>query len=348
MTKKHAYFKILCKVSKAFGTNMSEEALLGLIVQSAVDTMSGKAACIFLADEDKNVFVPKAQTGLSDSYLHATPMKAKRLVKDISKGGYLHFRDATTDPRLENHAAKKAEGLASILAVPVRVRDKAIGILSLYTGEYRDFNTEEIELLTALADQGGLAIENARLLISIRKNSMIFLEMATSINSSLDIKKVLHQMTVGTCEAFNIKGATIRLLNDETGVLDLLASHGLSDKFLDKGPVSAEKSVADALKGKTVVIKNVKKDKRLQYREETIQEGIASMACIPIRLKDDVIGVMRLYSEKIEDFPQEFLIILEALAHLGALAIQNASMYLKLKEEKDTLEDDILAYRSYF
>ena len=133
-----------------------------------------------------------------------------------------------------------------------------------------------------------------------------------------------------------------------TGVLDLLASHGLSDKFLGKGPVSAEKSVADALKGKRVVIKNVKKDKRLQYREETIQEGIASMVCIPIRLKDDVIGVMRLYSEKIEDFPQDFLIILEALAHLGALAIQNASMYLTLQEEKDTLQGDILTHRSYF
>ena len=348
MTKKHAYFKIFCNVSKAFGTSMSEEALLALIVQSAVDTMSGKAACIFLADEDKNVFVPKAQTGLSDSYLHAAPMKAKRLVKDISKGGYLHFRDATTDPRLENHAAKKAEGIASILAVPVRVRDKAIGVLSLYTGEPRDFDPEEIELLDALADQGGVAIENGRLLERIRKNSMLFLEMATSINSSLDIKEVLHHMTAGTCEAFNIKGATIRLRNDETGVLDLLASHGLSDKFLGKGPVSAEKSVAEALKGKTVVIKNVKKDKRLQYREETIQEGIASMVCIPIRLKGEVIGVLRLYSEKIEDFPQDFLIILEALAHLGALAIQNASMYLALQEEKDTLQGDIQTHRSYF
>ncbi len=348
MTKKHVYFKIFCNVSKAFGTSMSEEALLALIVQSAVDTMSGKAACIFLADEDKNVFVPKAQTGLSDSYLHAAPMKAKRLVKEISKGGYLHFRDATTDPRLENHAAKKAEGIASILAVPVRVRDKAIGVLSLYTGEPRDFDPEEIELLDALADQGGVAIENGRLLERIQKNSMLFLEMATSINSSLDIKEVLHHMTAGTCEAFNIKGATIRLRNDETGVLDLLASHGLSDEFLGKGPVSAEKSVAEALKGKTVVIKNVKKDKRLQYREETIQEGIASMVCIPIRLKDEVIGVFRLYSEKIEDFPQDFLIILEALAHLGALAIQNASMYLALQEEKDTLQGDIQTHRSYF
>ncbi|MGD8492895.1 MAG: GAF domain-containing protein, partial [Desulfobacterales bacterium] len=110
MTKEKDYFRTFCKVSKAFGTTLSSEKLLDLIVQSAIDTMDGKAACLFLAEEQKDIFVPVAQKGLSDNYLHQKPLKARRLVKAIVKEGHLQFRDATTDPRLEHHDAKKAEG----------------------------------------------------------------------------------------------------------------------------------------------------------------------------------------------------------------------------------------------
>ncbi|HSQ83862.1 MAG TPA: hypothetical protein VLM43_03965 [Desulfobacterales bacterium] len=107
MTKKHDYFKTFCKISKAFGTTLGKEKLLDLIVHSAIDTMDAKAACLFLADKEKDVFIPVAQKGLSENYLHASPMRAKKIVDDILKGGYLSFYDATTDPRLEILKRKK-------------------------------------------------------------------------------------------------------------------------------------------------------------------------------------------------------------------------------------------------
>ena len=186
MTKKNDFFKTFCKVSKAFGTTLGKQELLNLIVQSAIDTMQAKAACLFLADEEKDVFVPVARKGLSDNYLHANPMQARKVVTEIIKEGYLAIRDATTDPRLENHAAKKSEGIASILDVPVMVRDKAIGVLALYTSKPRDFSKDEIDFLAALAEQGGMAIEHARLLDRIRKNTNLFLDLAANINSSCD------------------------------------------------------------------------------------------------------------------------------------------------------------------
>ncbi|MBW2486273.1 MAG: GAF domain-containing protein, partial [Deltaproteobacteria bacterium] len=187
MAKEKDYFRTFCKVSKAFGTTLSSEKLLDLIVQSAIDTMDAKAACLFMAEAEADVFVPVAQKGLSDNYLHQKPLKARRLVKAIIKAGHLHFRDATSDPRLEHHDAKKAEGIASILSVPVMVRDQTKGILSLYTAETRDFSKDEIDFLSALAEQGGIAIEHARLLDRIQKNATLFLDLASNINSSLDI-----------------------------------------------------------------------------------------------------------------------------------------------------------------
>ncbi len=348
MTKRNNYFKTFCKISKAFGTTLSKEKLLDLIVHSAIDTMDAKAACLFLADEEKDVFIPMAQKGLSDNYLHANPIRAKKIVDEILKGGYLSFYDATTDPRLENLEAKKAEGIASILSVPVMVKEKAIGILSLYTGEPRDFSQDEIDFLTALAEQGGIAIGQARLFERINQNSTLFLNLASSINSTLDIKKILHILSAEICEALNMKGVAIRLLNNETGNLELVASYGLNEEFINKGPVSAEKSISQVLKGETIIVEDVATDDRIEYREETLKEGIASILCVPIKSREEVIGVMKLYSDAVRKYPQDVIILVNALAHTGGLAIQNASMYLSLQEDKKSLEEDIWSHRSWF
>ena len=348
MTKEMDYFRTFCKVSKAFGSTLSKEKLLDLVVESAIDTMDGKAACLFLADEKRDIFVPTAQKGLSDNYLHAKPLRAKSIVQAVLKGGYLAIRDATSDPRVENHEAKKAEGIASILDVPVMVRGKVIGVLALYTATVRDFSSDEIEFLTSLAEQGGMAIQQARLLERIQTNSMLFLDLASAINSSLDVKKILHNLTAELSEALGMKGVIIRLLNKENGNLQLVASHGLSEEFLDKGPLSAEKSVAQAMKGETIIIEDVEHDERIQYRDEVIREGIVSMLVVPIKLKDDVIGIMRLCSDVKRDYSQDIILLVNALAQTGGLAIRNASLYLALQDDMKELKDDIWSHRSWF
>jgi GAF domain-containing protein len=228
------------------------------------------------------------------------------------------------------------------------LHDKAIGVLALYTATARDFSEDEIDFLSALAEHGGIAIERARLLDRIQSNSALFLQLASSINSSLDIKNILHILTVEISQAFGMKGALIRLINEKTGTLDLVATWGLSDEFLNKGPVYAEKSISEALQGKTVVIEDVASDQRPQYRQALIDEGIASMLSVPIKSKQAVIGVMRLLSAVRRSFPEDMVMLLEALAHAGALAIQNASMYLKLQHDKESLEKDIWSHRSWF
>lgn len=348
MAEEINYFKTICKVSKAFGSTLSQSKLLELIVTSAIETMNAKAACLFLADEAEDTFIPVAQKGLSDKYLHAQPLHAKMIVGAVLKGGYLAIRDATKDPRVENHAMKKAEGIASILDVPVMVRDKAIGILALYTAEPRDFSEDEIDFLSALAEHGGRAIEIARLLERIRRNSTLFLDLAANINSSLDIKKILHNMTADICEAFGMKGVLIRLLNKQSGNLELVASYGLSEDFLNKGPVAAQKTLSKLLKGETVVIGDVETEPSLEYRDAVRKEGIVSMLVVPIKAKDEVIGIMRLCSGVKRDFSDDLIMLVTALAQTGGLAIQNAAMYLTLQNDMRDLKEDIWSHRSWF
>lgn len=351
MTTKNVYFQSLSKLSREFGTTKDQDKLLDLIVNSAVKTMKAKAACLFLMDEDsesseKNAAI--AQVGLSDNYVHAGIGHAGKITPQLLKDGYIYSRDATTDPRLINHEMKKAEGIGSILTVPVMVKGKMLGILSLYTSEVRKFTKDEIEFLSILAEQGGIAIENAQLFKKLRENAQIFLKLAASISASLDVKTILQTLTEDVAKNLDIKAASVRLLDDDKRTLKLVASFGLSKKYLNKGPISAEKSIAMALKGKPVVVKDAFTDEGVQYKKEKQEEGIVSILCVPIKSKDDVIGVLRLYSARHRDFTEDEIILVTALAYQGGLAIQNACLYLMVQEDIKDLKENIWSHKSWF
>lgn len=348
MTRETDYFDTFCRISRAFGTAATQNELLNLIVDSAISTMEAKAACLFLSDEKNDFFIPVVQKGLSENYFHASPMKTIGIVNAIEKDGYLVFKDATTDPRLEHHDAKKAEGIASLISVPVRVKNRTIGVLSVYTATQRDFREKEINFLCALADQGAIAINNNRLLTRLEKHSTLFLDLASSINSTLDIKEILKNMTEEVCDTFNMKGAVIRLINEDTQAMQHVASHGLSDEFLQVLNGINTNTTLRALKGETIVVHDTDNDQRVELREEMKKEGIKSMIVTPIMAREQVIGILRLYSAQQREFPNDLIMMVEALGHQGGLAIQNASMYLKLQEDKKSLEEDAWSHRSWF
>ena len=115
MAQKMDYFASFCKVAKAFGTTMPQSELLELIVSSATETMKAKAACLFLADPEQDVFLPVAAQGLSKRYQKLRPHAAERVVAETLKEGHLAILDATSDPRVEMREEKAAEGIASMI-----------------------------------------------------------------------------------------------------------------------------------------------------------------------------------------------------------------------------------------
>jgi len=346
--EKKDFFQTIKRVSRALGTTLERDKLLDLIVRSAAEAMDAKAAALFLADEKTKKYVAVAQKGLSRKYRHAGPGSVERVPAEILKKGYLHYRDAVNDKRLDNRDLKRAEGIGSILTVPVMVKDRPIGVLSLYTAQIRDFSKEEIEFLTTLAEQGGMAVEHAQLLERIRANIRISLDLLSDINSSLDIRVILQTLTEKVARALGVKAASIRLLNDDRTELRLAASFGLSQKYINKGPIYAERSIAEALSGVPIVVKDASRDKGVQYRKEKEQEGIVSILCVPIKAREDVIGVLRLYTDAPREFTDMDIELVTVLAYHGGLAIQNASLYMMLQNDLKGMKDDAWSHRCWF
>ena len=86
----------------------------------------------------------------------------------------------------------------------------------------------------------------------------IFQEISKTISTTLAVEQRLKVMAEGIVKAMEVKGSTIRLLDDTGKELKLVASYGLSPGYFDKGAVTADKSITDAMAGKTVVIKDAR------------------------------------------------------------------------------------------
>ena len=247
-----------------------------MIFASAMEILEGKAACLYLMEPGKPELMPVAQKGLSESYFRSKKsMLVQKIVPLVLKKGFFYCRDAAADPKLAYPDAKKAEGIASILAVPVMVKGRNIGVFCLFTATPRDFTPDEKKFLAVLAQQGGGVMEHARLIDHLHRETQLFFDLAVNLSSSLEVKGILHAMTADLAKSLvGVKGASIRLLDETKETLELVASVGLSKKYLQKGPVSAQKSIAQAMKnGKPVIILDAATDRRVQYRDHEQRRG---------------------------------------------------------------------------
>ena len=152
-------------------------------------------------------------------------------------------------------------------------------------------------------------------------NYETMLKITNGISASNDPEEIMVLTVESVKSAMNIKGCTLFLINRKTNDLDVAASSGLSDEYLQKGPVSALKSIAQSLEEGPVAISEVMDDPRLQYPEAAQKEGIASILSVPIQIHSRVIGALRVYTAEKSDFSLDEVNFVQAVAQIAGLAI---------------------------
>ena len=373
MTRKEiAYFRVFHEVSRAILSVLDSKEVLNLIVRRIVPAMKLKAASLRLLNERTNDLELVASHLLSKKYVEKGPLNADKSVPEVLEGRPVLITDAQNDPRIQYRKEKAEEGIASILSIPVQIHDKVIGMLRLYTSSPRSFPDEEIEFASALGEMAGLAILNARMyekekekLTSLFKRGgiestpqeeterygirpvskgtfdtkrsteffKVLHEVSRDLLSDLNSPEVLDSMVGKIIHIMHVKGCCIYLVNETTGRLEMVASRGLSSEYLQKGPIEADKSMPDVLRGKTVFVEDVATHKGIQYRDESIKEGIKSILSVPIFVRDYVIGELRLYSAEERKYDKEEIEFILALAEIGGIAITNTKFYQRLKRD---------------
>jgi signal transduction protein with GAF and PtsI domain len=160
----------LFEISKALTSDMYIEDILKLIVNVTAEVFKSKICSILLYDEKEKVLKIRATQAMSDEYLKKPALKpgegiagkvfeSKKpfIVEDVREEKEYKYRDIAIK-----------EGLVSLLSVPMIVRNKAIGVLNVYTTQPHKFTKKEIEIISSIANQAAIVIENTELMVKTK------------------------------------------------------------------------------------------------------------------------------------------------------------------------------------
>jgi signal transduction histidine kinase len=199
----------LYNVTRTVSSTLNLNEVLDLIAQSAAKAMQVRASAIMLVGDGGTLVDTVASFGLSDQYLNTGPVDVNQIhyaSEALSTGQPTIIRDTSKEDRLLDSETARAEGIASILCVPLLIRQRAEGVLCVYSDHQDQFIESDAEFLAALASAGATAVENARayeaLEVADRAKSDFVRMVTHEFRSPLSsVQSMLRLLEIGIVEA---------------------------------------------------------------------------------------------------------------------------------------------------
>jgi signal transduction protein with GAF and PtsI domain len=168
--KKKDYFTAFYDVARIINASLTPSRVLEEIVSCVAKTMKVKACSLRLLDSRGKKLIMGAHCGLSDEYIRkgSVLVKESGLDKKALKGETIWLKNAQTDDDFQYKEKAKAEGIKSVMVVPLLAGKRAIGVLRVYTKTERAFDKDEIRFMEAVANLSAIALENAKLHQALR------------------------------------------------------------------------------------------------------------------------------------------------------------------------------------
>jgi sigma-B regulation protein RsbU (phosphoserine phosphatase) len=158
-------------------------------------------------------------------------------------------------------------------------------------------------------------------------------ELTTLVAGEFSLQEVLDKLAEAAVKITGVKACSIRLLDPQTGDLEMRSTYGLSEEYRNKGVVSKEDPVIKAaFAGEAVILDDMRVDGRVRYREAATKEGLVSQLTVAMQFRGRDIGVLRLYSPRPKNFYEDDIKLARAVASQCAVAITNARLYARAIE----------------
>ena len=156
-------------VFNAMAQSDNLEIMANHLTQLLVAALDIKGCTIFAVNPETEELEVLASFGLSMSYVHKGPILSNRSIGATLKGEPIVIRDINRSDRLQYPDDAKKEGILAILSIPIMFYDKAIGDLRLYHHDVWDISKKDVDSLSVLARNIGLAMSYTRMLKVVKK-----------------------------------------------------------------------------------------------------------------------------------------------------------------------------------
>lgn len=220
----------------------------------------------------------------------------------------------------------------SWVGVPLLIRNKTIGAMSVQAFKANTFNEKHLQLLESLASQIAISMDNARLLEQTQdhlERLSALHDIDLVINSSLDLRVTLNILLDQVVEKLKVDAAAVLLLNPKTQLLNYSAGRGFRTRTIE----SYQLRLGEGMSGQTTMEKHLvqalnlfENDENMAYLPILQEEGFVSFYSVPLIAKGQVKGVLDIFNRSLLSPDQEWIHFLETLAGQAAIAIDNTTL----------------------
>ncbi|MGC2062084.1 MAG: PAS domain-containing protein [Thermodesulfovibrionales bacterium] len=338
----------LNSIAGLLSRSLSADEIFMNVLDRMIEMIRMDGGGIFFIDEVKRDMVCQYHRGISEEYIRT--MGRIRMGEDIPgkvavTGQIITTSDISKDSRIERSLMKHS-GMKGYCCIPVRGKERIIGVFCLFSFKQHFFTAEEENILNSIGEMTGIALENIKLYEKMRDmyeqqrkrrddEHGQLLALTTKLGSAVDLRYVVGNVLELIRNMFNAD-FTWLLVRDSGDNYILRAScmsKDLEDRVLYPPGVSSIEGYA-AEKRMPTVIADIRAGSRFYVPDEIGSLGYQSALAVPMQIGEKTVGVFTLYYRRARDFRDEELHFLRIIANMLAVSLERYDYYVRSISEK--------------
>lgn len=349
-----ALLELLYHVSRELATALDLRTVLQRVLYEAIQNVGGERCSVVVLDDGGKAMDATIVYG-QQLHEHTTQQMRDTVERGLAgwvirnrKGVYVP--DTSKDERwlMRPDDAEDRTGAKSAICVPLLAREQLVGVLTLVHSKPNAFNSGQLDLMQAIADQAGVAVLNARLYTESQRQARVMTalaEGAAAMNASLRMEDVYQRILMQMMQALQVETVTLGLVDGEQVVFRAAAGYNAGNILGRTIPVGEGVVGHVALEGRGVVVPDVSQEKSFSEADHFGGVEMRAMLVAPIQAQGRVIGILEAINPVAKVFDPDALLVMTGIGGLAGSTIQNAQLFERLqaahKRYRDLFEDNI-------
>jgi len=325
---------VLHRISESISNTLDLEAVLRHIVDMVVEVTKADACLLYLLSDNRDELILRASK-------NPHPKLIGRITIGMGEGitGWV-ARERTRFKFFHNLPEDRYQAFVS---VPITTKQEVVGVINVQHKRSRRYRPDELALLSTIATQVGGAIENARLYDQMTRKALqldTLSQVSETVSSNRLIEDVLQLIVTMTAQMMGSKICSIILLDQPTGELRIAATQSLSEQYRRKPNVKIGQSISGRAvqDRRPIIVPDVIKEGTYMYPDMAAKEGLCSLLCVPMLVREKAIGVINTYTSKPHTFTVEDVKLMQAIANQAAISIEHTTLLEKSFEMQEALQ----------
>jgi len=341
--ERKSFAETLQEIARIINSALDPALVFEQVLRQLARVIEYDSASIFVIEDESLRLVSSIGLKEGDSLIGQTLMKDPDVLawKVLASDGPMLISDVQEEPGwVESDTMPEAKLIRGWMGAPLVLREKAVGVLSVDSKKVGAFDERDVEVVAGFADHAATAVANAQLFADSQRQleaTRALAETARAVTATLQLDEVLQRILTETIRSLDCEGASLALVDEETGELEFRnALGGAADKIIGLKLQKGE-GIAGwvAEHDQPLVVPDVKADERFfSGADEEAGFETRTIAAVPISVQRRIIGVLEAVNPRSHNFSPLHLELLRSIAGLAGTAINHAQLFSETQEAR--------------